>query len=330
MGMADVVATLREIRAAAPGDHELRELMEAKDSVLARYQPLFTRAGIERLTEEEFRLFLQFRNNRHWVSLQRLEPAICMDMPKLRRALLVLIDEERSIRDRLDELVPPRGPAFVPCLSKAVLTPILLIAFPEKYGVWNRVSEGAMKTLDVWPDLFGQSFGEKYETVNAALLGIAVATGVDLWVLDALWWRVEEELGSVIDTPTSVPGVGLESERPASMSPSFGLERHLHQFIRDNWQQTSLGEQWKLYEEDADPEAGYEYPCGAIGRIDLLARHRSDGRWLVVELKRNFTGDQALGQVLRYMGWVKRHLAGVHEKVEGLLIAREADAALSY
>jgi len=36
---------------------------------------------------------------------------------------------------------------------------------------------------------------------------------------------------------------------------------------------------------------------------------RTVPRWLVVEHKRNQTSDQTVGQLLRYIGWVKRHLA---------------------
>ncbi|MFO7776659.1 MAG: endonuclease NucS [Candidatus Hydrogenedentota bacterium] len=84
-----------------------------------------------------------------------------------------------------------------------------------------------------------------------------------------------------------------------------------------------------LYQEDGDPEAGYEHPTG-IGRIDLLAKHRNEPRWLVVELKRNQSSDKTMGQVLRYMGWVKQHLATDEQAVEGLVISRSRDEQLEY
>jgi RecB family endonuclease NucS len=61
-----------------------------------------------------------------------------------------------------------------------------------------------------------------------------------------------------------------------------------------------------------------------------LAKHRRDTKWLVVELKRDDTSDAVVGQVLRYMGWVRQHLAQLGEEVQGLIIAREGDAALQY
>jgi len=50
----------------------------------------------------------------------------------------------------------------------------------------------------------------------------------------------------------------------------------------------------------------------------------------VIELKRNQTSDDTVGQVLRYMGWVQHKLASPGERVEGLIIARSPDLKLHY
>ncbi len=49
-----------------------------------------------------------------------------------------------------------------------------------------------------------------------------------------------------------------------------------------------------------------------------------------MELKRGQTGDQTVGQLLRYMGWVKNKLAGPGESVEGLVIAHDVDDSIRY
>lgn len=46
-----------------------------------------------------------------------------------------------------------------------------------------------------------------------------------------------------------------------------------------------------------------------IGRIDLLAKSKSTGELVVIELKRGRASDKVMGQCLRYMGWVHLHLA---------------------
>ncbi len=329
----EAVAFLKDLysrsRAGEPGVAELTEIISARDEVVPRYQQLFASEQLSKLTAEDFRAFLVFKNNQHWMSLQRMGPAICTDMDRLRKALGILLDEERRIEARLNELVPTSGSAFVPRLSKAVLTPILLIAYPDRYGVWNQVSESAMKALGLWPNFErGMPFGDRYLKVNAIMKEVEAAVGVDLWTLDALWWRAEDALredGDVVD-PAADETIPPEIESEGSR---FGLERHLQEFMRDNWDHIDLGSEWKIYEEDGDPEAGFEYPCG-IGRIDLLARHRTEPRWLVIELKRRQSSDQTVGQVLRYMGWVQEQMAEPGDAVEGLVVAHDGDESIRY
>ncbi len=307
-------------------DPKLEKLVAARDGVLARFQPVFAAENLSRLTAEAFREFLVFENNCHWAALQRKGPSICADMPRLRRALAILLDEGRPIEERLNELVPARGKSYVPHLGKAILTPILLVMHPDKYGVWNNTTEAGMHGAGVWPNLPRPAgLGTRYAKVNDVILRCASALNVDLWLLDALWWRMtsasrtpgsDDRDLDVGSTPASEP------EAIESGSQMFGLERHLHEFLRDNWERTDLGKEWRIFEEDGDADAGYEYATD-IGRIDLLAKHKTDARWLVVELKRQQTSDQTVGQVLRYVGWVKKHLARDGDRVDGLIVAHE-------
>jgi hypothetical protein len=55
-----------------------------------------------------------------------------------------------------------------------------------------------------------------------------------------------------------------------------------------------------------DGRSGIEYQTD-VGRIDILAA--GDGALYVIELKLGVATDAALGQLLRYMGWVRVHLA---------------------
>jgi RecB family endonuclease NucS len=50
----------------------------------------------------------------------------------------------------------------------------------------------------------------------------------------------------------------------------------------------------------------------------------------VIELKRKATSDAAVGQVLRYIGWVKKHLAKDGQNVRGIIIAASVDDSLRY
>ena len=320
---ADVIGKLREAVAGLKNTAIDKEIVETRDTVLARFQPVFSTDHVIAITEDEFRSFLLLENNHHWSGLHRQGPRMCADMDQLRSALAILVDEAQPVSDRLDRAIE-----MVSGMGKNVTSAILLVTQPDRYGVWNNRSEANMKRLGIWP-MFdrGESFGSRYVKVNQILLQLRDTLEIDLWTLDALWWYLDQkesdDLPSVEAADAISPGVSAENEL------RFGLERHLHEFLRDNWDRLELGREWALYQEPGDEEAGYEYPCD-VGRIDLLAKHREEPRWLVVELKRNQTSDQTVGQLLRYVGWVKQHLAEEGDEVHGLIICREGDTALHY
>ena len=317
----EVVGKLREIIGKYKDSTIFKDIVEPRDSVFARYQPVFSPENLLKISSEEFQSFLILDNNKHWSGLHRMGPRICSDMDKLRAALAILTDETKDIKMRLNESID-----MVSGIGKNIATAILLITNPEKYGVWNNRSEGSMKRLRIWPDFDrGESFGSRYVKVNQILLQLKEDLGVDLWVLDALWYCLDQDQ---TDTKGDIKEIGT-CDDPISGNHRFGLERHLHEFLRDNWRHIELGKEWNLYQEPGDEEAGYEYPC-EVGRIDILAKHKKESRWLVLELKRNQTSDQTVGQILRYIGWVKTNLAQENEQVEGLIICRESDKALHY
>ncbi len=129
-----------------PKDKELQSIIDARDEVLARYQPVFSREHIPNLTQEEFSSFLYFDNNKHWTGLYRHVGKLTAAMKALRHALKILLEESRPIDQRFSELV---GSSMVKGLGKALATAILLVAYPDRYGVWNNASEAALKQLGI-------------------------------------------------------------------------------------------------------------------------------------------------------------------------------------
>ena len=69
-----------------------------------------------------------------------------------------------------------------------------------------------------------------------------------------------------------------------------------------------------------------EVSAGAAGRIDLLCADKK-GNLVVVELKRDASSDQVIGQLARYMGYVKENFAK-GKVVRGIIVAHEADERL--
>jgi hypothetical protein len=65
-----------------------------------------------------------------------------------------------------------------------------------------------------------------------------------------------------------------------------------------------------------------------VGPIDLLAVDTKTGDYIVIELKKGRSADKVYGQCSRYMGWVRKNLAGKGIKVHGVIVAREIDKKL--
>ena len=66
-----------------------------------------------------------------------------------------------------------------------------------------------------------------------------------------------------------------------------------------------------------------------IGTIDILAKEKKTGSYVVIELKKNQTSDDTVGQITRYMGWLEEHKTN-GEPVKGVIIAAQYDKRLYY
>lgn len=109
---------------------------------------------------------------------------------------------------------------------------------------------------------------------------------------------------------------------------AFAMEKQLEDFLVKNWAQTELAQQFRIYEEDGEL-VGQQYGTDA-GPIDILAVSKDGQRLLVVELKRGRASDVVVGQILRYMGYVKEQIAEPHQTVEGAIIALDDDQKLRW
>ena len=130
--------------------------------------------------------------------------------------------------------------------------------------------------------------------------------------------EIEKLLGVQLNDP-----VLIASDPDVEDAAAFAMEKHLEDFLVKNWAQTELGKDYDIYAEDGEP-VGQQYPTDT-GPMDLLAVKKDKSELLVVELKRGKASDVVVGQVLRYMGFVKEDLAESHQAVRGVIIALEDD-----
>lgn len=113
------------------------------------------------------------------------------------------------------------------------------------------------------------------------------------------------------------------SEALVEESVAFAMEKHLEDFLVKNWAQMELGKDYDIF-ADEDGLVGQQYPTDT-GPVDVLAIKKDKSELLVVELKRGRASDVVVGQVLRYMGFVKEELAEPGQTVRGVIIALEDD-----
>lgn len=106
----------------------------------------------------------------------------------------------------------------------------------------------------------------------------------------------------------------------------FALEKHLEDFLIQNWKNTSLGRNYDIYEEDGEL-VGQQYPSDT-GPIDILAISKDKKTLLIVELKKGRVSDNVVGQIQRYMGYVKDELAEKNQTVKGVIIGFEDDVRI--
>jgi restriction system protein len=107
----------------------------------------------------------------------------------------------------------------------------------------------------------------------------------------------------------------------------FAMEMQLEDFLVKNWHHTDLGKSYEIYKEDGIL-VGQQYQSDT-GPIDILAISKDKKVLLVVELKKGRASDLVLGQIQRYMGYVKEELAEKDQIVKGIIIAFESDVRLS-
>ena len=89
----------------------------------------------------------------------------------------------------------------------------------------------------------------------------------------------------------------------------------------------AFGRRLQIYDVPNRPY-GRQFAIPDIGRIDLLVEDLDTHDLIVIELKRDQTGDQVVGQTCRYMKWVIENLAREGQQVLGIICVGTSDEKL--
>jgi hypothetical protein len=219
--------------------------------------------------------------------------------------------------------------------NAVILNAILFAANPRKY-----LSIVSLRHRFMVVEAFGfgnpsayASYGDKVVRSNQDILnGFKTKFGIDAMprTISVFLYRVHSlrDFWQTGDGEVVARAEVENRERSLSESSSeFAVERHLEDFLVANWESTALGQKYELIEREGDL-LSQQYPTD-IGPIDLLVRDKADGTYVVIELKKGQTSDSTAGQLMRYMGWVKKHLAESNS-VRGIVIASGMDERLEY
>ena len=131
------------------------------------------------------------------------------------------------------------------------------------------------------------------------------------------WYKSKIKTGEIVvpgissEAPDELAGDQIAAEVEESIEASVSLERDLHSYLASRVAEIESG--LTLVEN------GVEYQTEA-GRIDLLARD-ANNHFVVVELKAGKAKDNALGQLLGYIGC----LSTSETNVRGILVASNFD-----
>lgn len=137
---------------------------------------------------------------------------------------------------------------------------------------------------------------------------------------------LENELKEIVSFFKECLNIELKDESSSMSSGLFYMEQQLEDFIIENWDGTEFGKEFDLIYKDGEL-ISQQYMTD-IGRIDILAKDKKDGSYVVIELKRNQTSDDTVGQITRYMGWIEENLHD--DNVKGIIVAGKYDEKLYY
>jgi len=150
------------------------------------------------------------------------------------------------------------------------------------------------------------------ETLRNATGGIGTLSNIS---------KYASEIESLVSGDHTTP---ITSSDEAIEDPSiFALEKHLEDFLVQNWSNTELGRYYDIYKEDEEV-VGQQYPSDT-GPIDILAISKDKRELLIVELKKGRASDVVVGQIQRYMGYIQQEMAEEGQRVGGAIIAFQDD-----
>lgn len=103
--------------------------------------------------------------------------------------------------------------------------------------------------------------------------------------------------------------------------------QHLQTLIHRNFQKL-FADELVYFEPESQNERNGQYDTEEVGIIDFLCLDKKKD-FVVIELKRK-ASDTTVGQLCRYIGWVKENLCKDKQSARGLIVAENKDIYLTF
>ena len=137
---------------------------------------------------------------------------------------------------------------------------------------------------------------------------------------------LNKDLTEIINYYKKAVSIEIKKEDSPMGQGLFYMEKQLEDFIIENWDKTEFGKKYDLIEEEVEI-ISQQFKTD-IGFVDILARDKKTKNYVVIELKKNQTSDDTIGQLLRYMGWIKKNKKD--DGVKGVIVAGQFDTKLDH
>ncbi len=214
------------------------------------------------------------------------------------------------------------------CAMLAAFDPVnnlSVISLKERRGLYDFLCIGSD------PDFDSDSIGKKITVSNKKIIEYfrGLSIGCSARTLSVFFYSADCK-------PLWKPDKIEESEPPKPQAhrddeptdPAlFYMESQLEDFLIENWDRTELGKRYDLIEEDGEL-VSQQFRTN-IGIIDILAKDKQTGQYVVIELKKSQTSDDTVGQLTRYMGWLEVNKSD-GKSTRGIIIAGQYDERLYY
>ncbi|MGC8581973.1 MAG: McrB family protein [Thermoplasmata archaeon] len=172
------------------------QLKEDEITVIKEFGDSFRSGKFDWETFERFT-----KDNKHWsiYYLNNNKYKLQENFDKLKEAINRLLDENSPIQERLKDVLSDDGRYKVKGVDIAIYSAILLLAYPNKYALWNNLTVDAVNSiLDEGDEKFNDPLKD-YVRFNNLVNKIAKDNNLTLWEMDRLWDKVKNKKNNILN-----------------------------------------------------------------------------------------------------------------------------------